>query len=80
MSDEEQEDTIPDAPFDDLDLSDSAQFAIWEERIMKMGAYRRRVARERLIEMGVIREDGSLVSTDLPPDMLPTSKTSVETG
>jgi hypothetical protein len=30
--------------------------------------------------MGVIGRDGQLVSRELPPDMLPISLTSVETG
>jgi hypothetical protein len=30
--------------------------------------------------MGVTDRDGHLVSRELPPDMLPTSLTSVETG
>jgi hypothetical protein len=37
-------------------------------------------ARSRLEQMGVIDRDGHLVSRELPPDMRPTSLTSVETG
>jgi hypothetical protein len=78
--DSEDQGILPDAHFDDLDLTDPEQYKIWQERVRKMGAVRARLARKRLIEMGVIREDGSLVSNELPPDMRPESKTSVETG
>lgn len=37
-------------------------------------------ARERLEQMGVIDRDGHLVWHELPPDMRPTSLTSVETA
>jgi hypothetical protein len=45
-----------------------------------MAERRIRQARARLEQMGVIDRDGHLVSRELPPDMLPTSLTRVETG
>jgi hypothetical protein len=37
-------------------------------------------ARPRFERLGIVDADGTLVSSDLPPDMLPDSDTTLETG
>jgi hypothetical protein len=74
------ESLIPEARVDDLDLDDEADASTWDARMDAMAERRIRQARARLEQMGVIDRDGHLVSRELPPDMLPTSSTSVETG
>jgi len=37
-------------------------------------------ARARLERLGIIDADGKVVSTELPPDMLPDSDATLETG
>ncbi len=71
---------IPSAPFDDLDLDTEAGEEEWEARVMAMATDRIMAERARLEAMGIIDRDGELVSKTLPPDMLPESDTSVETG
>jgi len=71
---------IPQAGFDDLDLDDAAGEQEWERRVMELAASRIAAARERFERLGIIDADGELVSTALPPDMLPDSDTSLETG
>ena len=71
---------VPAAPFQGLDLTDADDFERWEERVYERGRQRMQVARERLAEMGVVRDDGTLASEELPHDMLPESKSSMETG
>jgi hypothetical protein len=74
------ESPIPEARVDDLDLDDEADAATWDTRMDAMAERRIQQARARLEQMGVIDGDGHLVSRELPPDMRPTSLTSVETG
>ena len=74
------ESPIPEARVDDLDLGKEADAATWDARMDAMAEQRILQARERLEQMGVIDRGGHLVSRELPPDMLPTSLTSVETG
>jgi hypothetical protein len=74
------ESLIPEARVDDLDLDDEADVAIWDARMDAMAERRIKQARARLEQMGVIDRDAHLVSKELPPDMLPASLTSVETG
>ena len=74
------ESLIPEARVDDLDLEKEADAATWDARMDAMAERRIRQARARLEQMGVIDCDGQLVSRELPPDMSPTSLTSVETG
>lgn len=74
------ESPIPEARVDDLDLDDEADAATWEARMDAMAERRIQQARARLEQMGVIDANGHLTSRELPPDMLPTSSTSVETG
>ena len=71
---------IPSAPVGDLDLDREEDEAEWERRAMALATSRVTAARTRLRRMGVIDNDGRLVSTDLPPDMLPDSDSSLETG
>ncbi len=72
------ESAIPEARVDDLNLDDEADAATWDARMDAMAERRIQQARARLEQMGVIDGDGHLVSRELPPDMLPTSVTSVE--
>lgn len=71
---------IPSAPFDDLDLDRPEDEEEWERRVMSLAAARIAAARARLEQLGVIDANGNLVSKELPPDMLPESDTTLETG
>ena len=71
---------IPSAPFGDLDLDREEDEAEWERRLMELASVRIRAARARLERMGIIDAEGKLVSTELPPDMMPDSDTTLETG
>lgn len=74
------ESPIPEARVDDLNLDDEADATTWDARMDAMAEQRIQQARSRLEQMGVIDRDGRLVSRELPPDMRPTSMTSLETG
>jgi hypothetical protein len=71
---------IPSAPFDDLDLDRPEDEDEWERRVMALAAARIVAERTRLERLGIIDANGDLVSTALPPDMLPESETTLETG
>jgi hypothetical protein len=71
---------IPSAPFDDLDLDRAEDRAVWERRVTALAAARIASARVRLERLGIIDVEGKLVSTELPPDMLPDADTTLETG
>jgi len=71
---------IPSAPFDDLDLEKPDDESEWDRRVMALAATRIAAERVRLERLGIIGEDGELISHDLPPDMLPESDTTLETG
>jgi hypothetical protein len=71
---------IPSAPFHDLDLDRPEDEEEWERRVMALAAGRIVAERARLERLGIIDASGNLVSTTLPPDMLPESDTTVETG
>lgn len=71
---------IPSAPFDDLDLDRDEDRDEWQRRLTALASARLALARARLEHLGIIDEHGNLVSTDLPPDMLPDSDTTLETG
>ena len=71
---------IPSAMFDDLDLDRDEDRAEWERRLMDLAAKRIAAARSRLERLKIIDTNGKLLSTDLPPDMLPDSDTTLETG
>jgi hypothetical protein len=71
---------IPAAPFDDLDLDRPEDEAEWERRVMALAATRIAAERVRLEDLGIVDKDGALISTVLPPDMIPESDTTLETG
>ena len=71
---------IPAAPVDDLDLDRDEDEEEWERRVMELAAARIAAARARLERLGIIDAEGKHVSTELPPDMLPDSDTTLETG
>ena len=72
--------SIPTATFDDLDLDREDDRKEWERRLMDLAAKRIAAARRRLAHLGIVDENGELVSNELPPDMLPDSDTTLETG
>lgn len=71
---------IPSAPFDDLDLDRAEDEEEWERRVMALAAERIVAERVRLERLGIVDANGNLVSRELPPDMLPESDVTVETG
>jgi len=71
---------IPNARFDDLDLDRDDDRAEWHRRLRELATARLATARARLERLGIIDAKGKLVSTELPPDMLPESDTTLETG
>ena len=71
---------IPCAPFDDLDLEKPEDESEWDRRVMALAAARIATERVRLERLGIIGTDGELISSALPPDMLPESDTTLETG
>jgi hypothetical protein len=71
---------IPTATFDDLDLDRDGDRNEWERRLMDLAAQRIAAARLRLERLGIVDANGKLCSSDLPPDMLPDSDTTLETG
>jgi hypothetical protein len=71
---------IPSAQFDDLDLDRPEGEEEWERRVMALAAARIATERTRLERLGIIDANGDLVSRTLPPDMLPESDTTLETG
>jgi len=71
---------IPSAPFDDLDLEKPEGEAEWDRRVMALSAARIAAERVRLERLGIIDAHGELISRDPPPDMLPESDTTLETG
>ena len=71
---------IPEARFDDLDLDREEDRVEWRRRLAELAAVRLSSARARFERLGIVDADGELVSRDLPPDMLPDSDTTLETG
>jgi hypothetical protein len=71
---------IPTAPFDDLDLDRQKGEEEWDRRVMALAAARIGAERVRLEQFGIIDANGELKSRELPPDMLPDSDTTLETG
>ena len=71
---------IPSAPFDDLDLDHPEDDEEWERRVMAVAAARIASERVRLERLGIIDANGNLASIALPPDMLPESDSTLETG
>ena len=62
---------IPEARFDDLDLDREEDRVEWRRRLADLATARLSSARERLEGLGIVDAEGKLVSTELPPDMLP---------
>ncbi len=71
---------IPSAPIGDLDLDRDEDEEEWERRVMALASTRVQAARARLERLGIIDANGKLVSSALPPDMMPDSDTTLETG
>jgi hypothetical protein len=71
---------IPAAPFDDLDLDRPEDEAEWERRVMALAAARIAAERARVENLGIVDQNGDLISRVLPPDMLAESDTTLETG
>lgn len=71
---------IPEARFDDLDLDREEDRVEWRRRLSELSAARLASARARFERLGIVDAEGRLVSTELPPDMLPDSDTTLETG
>lgn len=71
---------IPSARFDDLDLDRPEDEEEWHRRLMALAAARIAAECARLEALGIIDAKGDLVSHELPPDMLPASDTTVDTG
>jgi hypothetical protein len=76
----EQRSPIPSAPFDDLDLDRPEDEEEWERRVMALAAARITAERARLEQLGIIDANGDLAWRELPPDMLPESEATLETG
>jgi len=72
--------SIPSARLDDLDLDREEDNEEWQRRLNTLAVTRLAAARTRLERLGIIDADGQLVSDELPPDMLPDSDTTLETG
>jgi hypothetical protein len=69
----------PEAHFDDLDLDREDGRVEWRRRLAELAATRLACARARLEGLGIVDADGKLVSTELPPDMLPGTDTTFGT-
>ncbi|MEZ4297477.1 MAG: hypothetical protein R3B70_21125 [Polyangiaceae bacterium] len=63
----------------DLDMEDDAAWDAWSERTHARSAKVLEDEKQRLQGLGLIHEDWSARTADLPEDMLASSKTSVET-
>jgi phage terminase Nu1 subunit (DNA packaging protein) len=71
---------IPEARFHDLDLDREEDRVEWRRRLAELATARLAGARARFQQLGIIDARGKLISTELPPDMLPDSDTTLETG
>lgn len=71
---------VPEASFDDLDLDLEEDRVEWRRRLAELATARLSSARARLERLGIVDAQGQLVSTELPPDMLPDSDATLETG
>ena len=72
--------SIPEARLDDLDLDREEDRVEWRRRLAELAAVRLSSARARFEGLGIVEADGKLVSSDVPPDMLPDSDTTLGTG
>ena len=71
---------LPSARLDDLDLDREEERTECRRRLKELADARLATARKRLQHLGIVDDDGNLVSRDMPPDMLPASDTTLETG
>lgn len=71
---------IPGARVDDLDLDQEEHRAEWRQRLSNLASARLTTSRTRLQQLGIVDNEGQLVSGESPPDMLPSSDTTLETG
>lgn len=71
---------FPKAGFDDLDIDREEDRIEWRPRLAELAVARLASARARFDRLGIIEADGRLVSTEFPPDMVPDSDTTLETG
>ena len=62
------------------DMNDDEKVRIWEEQLDQAADRRVKASVRDLVDRGIVRADGSLISDELPDDMRPDSKTSVDTG
>lgn len=72
-------DKVKELTLRDIDPLDAEQWARWRAASLQTAAERIAAEEQRLRKMGIIDEDGNLATSDLPSDMLPGSKTDVET-
>lgn len=72
--------TIPHAPVGGLDVDQDADEERWDREVMAQAGRRIASSRARLEHLGIINERGEIVDRQLPPDMQPGSRTSLETG
>ena len=63
----------------DLDLDREEDRVEWRRRLAELATARLSSARARFERLGIVDAEGKLVSTELPPDMLPESDTTLET-
>ena len=63
---------------DDLDAGDDA-WDVWSERVRARSARAMAEEARRLVALGILDEQGNVLTDELPADMRPSSRTSVET-
>ena len=61
------------------DGADEAAWSAWNERVSARSALVLEQEKRRLMALGLIDEQWNILTDELPPDMLPSSRTSVET-
>ena len=61
--------SLPQAHFDDLDLSNPADFEVWQARMEQVARVRLELHRAQLISAQIINAQGEACSDVLPPDM-----------
>lgn len=69
---------VPDITLPTADAADDA-WDDWGERVCARGTVVMAEEKRRLQALGILDEHGNVVTEALPDDMLPSSKTSVET-
>ena len=68
----------PDIALPDLDAGDDA-WDVWSERVRARSARAMAEEARRLVALGILDEQGNVLTDELPADMRPSSRTSVET-